>query len=75
MLNRPSDQVTPCLYRLRFNPEWVQVRAWLEDSLTDLKQRLVTERDIDAIRRLQGSCQAIEALLDAQDSAPQSLHS
>ena len=51
-MKKPDAHMLHVLRQLRHNKELVE---WLEANLTDLSDRLITARDIDDVRVMQGA--------------------
>ena len=68
-LKNPDKRTLYCLHKLRMSEDWKTVREWLEDSLSQLRQRNDVEMEEWVFRQNQGACQVLADLLDLQDKA------
>lgn len=57
---KPSPRQVKALYDLRANTDVVE---YLEQCLSDTKNRLVTQRDAEVFRQLQGQARIVEDIL------------
>lgn len=57
---KPSPRQVKALYALRSNTDVVE---YLEQCLSDTKNRLVTQRDAEVFRQLQGQARIVEDIL------------
>ncbi len=57
---KPSPRQAKALYDLRANTDVVE---FLEQCLSDTKNRLVTQRDAEVFRQLQGQARIVEDIL------------
>lgn len=71
---RPDDKTLAALARLERDPDFAVYKAWLRDTLAEYHQRLVHERDADALRQHQGYAQALTDALKASEEAHKALN-
>ncbi len=69
MLGKPTDQQLRALRNLKMAQDWETVQDWLENSLSELRQRTDREADEVQMRWNQGAAQALASLLDNAENA------
>lgn len=59
MLRRPDLRTQEALKRLRTDPDFAEIRAWLTVSLADIDQKMRSTGDAVLLRQQQGAAQVI----------------
>ena len=69
MLTRPSSRVLEALSKLEFDERFIEIKAWLDQSLADTYIRLTTTADDVELRQQQGSAKTLKEIIDTAENA------
>lgn len=69
MLTRPSSRVLEAFSKLEFDERFIEIKAWLDQSLAETFVRITTIEDDAKLRQQQGSAQTLKEFIDTAENA------
>ena len=69
MLTRPSSRVLEAFSKLEFDERFIEIKAWLDQSLAETFARITTIEDDAKLRQQQGSAQTLKEIIDTAENA------
>lgn len=69
MLTRPSSRVLEAFSKLEFDERFIEIKAWLDQSLAETFVRITTIEDDAKLRQQQGSAQTLKEIIDTAENA------